>query len=111
MGGQVSGQTNDNQEAQVKDDTQQEPTPEPAKPEPKRRGPNKPKAPELALGRTVLYVTASSTVRPAVVTRIDSDAETVDLTVFNSQGAVPVGDVSLDAEGVAIGTYHWPERH
>lgn len=65
--------------------------------------------PTLALGRVVYYVTGSGTVRPAVITQInDEETGDVDLTVFNSQGAVPaVGAVhSTDLEP---GTYYWPE--
>lgn len=68
------------------------------------------------LGRSVRYVTGQGTIRPAVITRVYGDGETVDLTVFNSEGAVPVTAVAHEsieqewietAEDIA-GTYHWP---
>lgn len=68
------------------------------------------------LGRSVRYVTGNGTIRPAVITKVHEDGVTVDLTVFNSEGAVPVTHVSEEsieqewiesAEDIA-GTYHWP---
>lgn len=113
--------SDDNQnEETVSDETQQpegpDTTPEvQAEPEqPKRRG-RKPakQEPVLDLGRMVRYVTASGTERPAVVTRINNGgaegAGSVDLTVFNSQGAVPVTDVEHDSEFQQPHTWHWPE--
>jgi len=118
----VSGPDNQNEES-VSDDNQQpeaEPnTPdegvkqdgaEEPKPEPKRRG-RKPKTPEPDMGRMVRYVTASETVRPAVISRVNEDGS-VDLTVFNSLGAQPVTNVEhceFDPEVVLANTYHWPE--
>ena len=72
----------------------------PAKP----RG-RKPKEQVAAVGRIVHYVTAQGTIRPAIITKLGDEA--VDLTVFNSQGAVPVTDVVFDGDQ-SEGTYHWP---
>lgn len=77
----------------------------------KPRGPNKPKAQEPTIGRIVHYVTSAGTIRPAIITLVSE--ETVDLTVFNSQGAVAVDTVSFDNElpGETPGTAFWPERN
>lgn len=97
-------------------DSNTQPKPAP-KPEPKPKADPTPEVkltpvieqkPVAALGRNVLYVTANATVRPAVISALNED-ETVDLTVFNSAGAVPVTAVDLDPfEGETPGTYHWP---
>jgi hypothetical protein len=123
-GVQVSDDTNEQNEENVTDESQQpeadttpevQADPEPEAPKQKRgraKATVKPSEPVLALGRMVRYVTASETVRPAVVTRIDGDR--VDLTVFNSQGAVPVAGVKqaeYDPEVPLENTYHWPESH
>jgi hypothetical protein len=120
-GVQVSGQSDANEEVQVQENTQQEPVIEvpDVKPEPKRRGPNKPKPvepepdkdPEPAIGRIVQYVTRSGTIRPAIITAVSKFA--VDLTVFNSTGAVPINGATFDAEtpGDKPGTVFWPERN
>lgn len=88
--------------------------------QPKQRRGRKPakQEPVLALGRMVRYVTASETVRPAVVTRINNGgaegAGSVDLTVFNSEGAVPVVNVEhfeYDPEVAMSNTWHWPEHN
>lgn len=72
---------------------------------PKQRQGRKPKPQAPALGRVVIYVTAQGTERPAIITRVDD--ELVDLTVFNSSGAVAVVDVALDPDK-SEGTYSWP---
>jgi hypothetical protein len=129
-GVQVSDQPDEQNEETVTDETQQpeadttpevqanpepEQQPEPEQPKQKRgraKATVKPSEPVLALGRMVRYVTASETVRPAVVTRINEGS--VDLTVFNSRGAVPVFDVrpaEYDPEVPLENTYHWPESH
>lgn len=68
------------------------------------------------LGRIVRYVTGNGTIRPAIISKVHEDGVTVDLTVFNSEGAVAVTHVSEEsieqewietAEDIA-GTYHWP---
>lgn len=72
---------------------------------PKGKGKGKGKAKEAVthkLGAQVFYMTTSGTPRPAIITRVH-DGKTVDLTVFNSQGAVPATGVALDPE-LAIGT-------
>lgn len=69
-----------------------------------------PSGPTAALGRVVMYVTASETIRPAIITKLHEDGA-VDLTVFNSTGAVPAERVFEDApfEDVLFPhTYHWP---
>lgn len=109
--------SDDNQNEENVTDTPKTPevqaqsTPEPEAP--KQRRSRKPKTPEPGLGRTVLYVTVSETVRPAVISRVNDD-ESVDLTVFNSQGAVPVPNVrpaEYDPEVAMANTYHWPESN
>lgn len=61
--------------------------------------------PVPALRRIVLYATTAGTVRPAIITRVNED-ETVDLSVFNSEGCVPVRSAEPgDAE--TPGTYFW----
>lgn len=92
---------------------------EEAPPERKKPGPKprprpveivEPAEPVLALGRVIRYITGEGTVRPAMVTKIHSETQ-VDLTVFNSEGAVPVTGVLFeDAEEDIPGTCHWPDR-
>jgi hypothetical protein len=68
------------------------------------------------IGRSVNYITGNGTIRPAVISKVHGDGETVDLTVFNSEGAVPVVGVqheSIEQEWIEsvediAGTYHWP---
>jgi len=69
------------------------------------------------VGRVVIYVTVTGTFRPAIITKVNGD-ETVDLTVFNSEGAVAVQNVkheSIEQEWIEdatdiAGSYHWPLR-
>jgi len=76
-----------------------------------RRGGRRPKADVTeqfvpALRRIVLYTTAAGTIRPAIITRVNTDDETVDLSVFNSEGCVAIRAASQgDAE--TPGTYFW----
>lgn len=127
-GVQVSDAPDEQNEETVSDETQQpegDDTPEVQAEEPKAEQPKqkrgrakKSSEPVLALGRMVRYVTASETVRPAVVTRINNGgaegAGSVDLTVFNSLGAQPVSDVEhmeYDPEVAMPNTWHWPESN
>ena len=59
------------------------------------------------LGTLVYYVTSRGTLRPAVVTAITDGL--VDLTVFNSQGAIPVIEVQAEASGKIPHTWHRPD--
>lgn len=70
---------------------------------------------KVTIGRIVCYVTGNGTIRPAIISAVRSD-EVVDLTVFNSEGAVAVTHVQHEdieqewietAEDIA-GTWHWP---
>lgn len=61
-----------------------------------------------SIGRIVFYTTAQGTERPAIITRVVDDEE-VDLTVFNSDGAVPVKNALLDEPGEP-GSWSWPQR-
>jgi hypothetical protein len=135
-GGQVSGQDNDIKEDQnVSNDNQHAGTDEAdlpkiaaegeqqakaeQKPEPKAEEKPKPKqqrrkakdGQEPGIGRIVHYVTASGSIRPAIISRVSDDA--VDVTVFNSTGAVPVSEVPFDPEfpGETPGTVFWPEHN
>lgn len=86
-----------------------EPTPKASGEEHRIEGDTEPvSGPAASIGRIVRYETAASTVRPAIITRVN-DAS-VDLTVFNSEGAVPVPGVSYSEENLP-GTYHWPEMN
>jgi hypothetical protein len=100
----------------VSDDTK--PTP-PAKPKPApaplklvtETEPEKPAAPTPAIGRIVQYVTAQGTIRPAIIAGLKGD-ETVEVVVFNSDGAVFINKAPFDNEfpGETPGTVFWPKR-
>lgn len=64
---------------------------------------------EPTIGRIVEYTTHSDTVRPAIITRIHGH-QVVDLTVFNSEGAVPAVLVEKKAFDGESGVWSWPKR-
>lgn len=84
---------------------------EPKQEAPKRgRGKAADEKPQAGPGRIVMYVTNSETIRPAIISRVNAD-DTVDLSVFNSEGCVAVTNVNeADVEDEIPGTYHWPVR-
>lgn len=64
--------------------------------------------PKASIGRIVRYVTGQGTIRPAIISALVEEDE-VQLTVFNSQGAVFADNVPFAPEDAAVpGTYHWP---
>lgn len=102
--------------------------PEAEQPKPRRGRPPKPKTeepkvelewldepeiverpePRASIGRIVRYVTGQGTIRPAIISALVEEDE-VQLTVFNSQGAVFADNVPFAPEDAAVpGTYHWP---
>jgi hypothetical protein len=67
--------------------------------------------PTPAIGRIVHYVTAQGTIRPAIIAGLKGD-ETVEVVVFNSDGAVFINKAPFDNEfpGETPGTVFWPKR-
>lgn len=64
--------------------------------------------PKASIGRIVRYVTAQGSIRPAIISGLVEEDE-VQLTVFNSQGAVFVDHVPFAPKEYEVpGTYHWP---
>lgn len=77
----------------------EKPVAEISKPEPVAQVPS--------ISRIVLYTTGQGTVRPAIITGLLEDGD-VQLTVFNSEGAVPT-EASFSEESIA-GCWNWPAK-